>query len=1260
MTQDELLALIDQAAEEGWTELDLSGQGLTELPPEIGKLTQLETLILGRVEKWEVVDSKVQPLLTTNALTTLPTELSNLKNLKHLDLSGNPLGKIPQSAFQLVSLTSVWCVSTNLASIPACIGQLSNLTTLSLDSNQISEIPACIGQLSNLTELYLDSNQISEIPVCIGQLSNLTTLYLSSNQISEIPACIGQLSNLTTLSLSSNQISEIPVCIGQLSNLTTLSLYRNQISEIPVCIGQLSNLTELYLDSNQISEIPACIGQLSNLTELYLDSNQISEIPACIGQLSNLTELYLSSNQISEIPACIGQLSNLTTLSLSSNQISEIPACIGQLSNLTTLSLDSNQISEIPACIGQLSNLTTLYLYRNQISEIPACIGQLSNLTTLSLDSNQISEIPACIGQLSNLTTLSLSSNQISEIPACIGQLSNLTELYLSSNQISEIPACIGQLSNLTTLYLSSNQISEIPACIGQLSNLTTLYLYSNQISEIPACIGQLSNLTTLYLYRNQISEIPACIGQLSNLTTLYLSSNQISEIPACIGQLKSLEKLDLENNEIEACPNWLENLPNLKTLDLRRNPLPISPEVLGPTKLSDDPGPIEAIFNYLNKLHSDEVKPLNEAKLLLVGQGSVGKTSLVRQLIDGSFNANEPQTDGLKVYKWGVHVNAKDVRLNVWDFGGQEIYHATHQFFLTKRSLYLLVCNCRTSEDENRIEYWLKLIQSFGGASPVIIVGNKKDEQPLDINRKALQQKYPNICAILETSCQTGDGIQDLRAAITREVGKLHDVYNLLPLSWFQVKEQLEAMEKDFITYNEYIGICHQNKISEEPNQEQLINLLHNLGLVLNFRDHAFLQSTNVLNPDWVTQGIYALLSDETLKTQSKGILIDDDLSRVLSPERYPVDRHRYLTELMQEFQLCFALPNCPNPKFLIPGLLPKDEPDDTSLRGDTLEFQYHYRILPESVLSRFIVLAHEKIHNQTCWRSGVMLEYREGDEIYNIARIRADPEDKKIFISVSGREPTRRVFLSLIRDTFTKIHRSFADLEVTEWVPVPGYPDHPPLDYQELLGLEAMGELDYPIGKLRIKVNLRQLLNGYESLKSRQHKRFANREERWFQEEGLSRRIEIVNNIYNTNQQKQGDYQPVTEITNNNQRANIANLVNEAKDSAQVTASNFTQTSGTSTADLLKIINNLRQTATQFPQDVQEDIIIDIEDVEEEIKKTAEQRNIPRLKKRLAALVTAASMIAGSVAAANEFADDVIDLGSKVGIELQLPSAP
>jgi internalin A len=137
---------------------------------------------------------------------------------------------------------------------------------------------------------------------------------------------------------------------------------------------------------------------------------------------------------------------------------------------------------------------------------------------------------------------------------------------------------------------------------------------------------------------------------------------------------------------------------------------------------------------------------------------------------------------------------------------------------------------------------------------------------------------------------------------------------------------------------------------------------------------------------------------------------------------------------------------------------------------------------------MSRFIVLSHEQIHEQICWRSGVMLAYCEGSEVYNIARIRADSEDRKISISVSGIEQTRRSHLSQIRAIFNKIHNSFADLAVTEYVPVPNHPDHPPLDYQELLGLEAMGDQTVTIGKLRLRLNLRQLLDGYDSYDSRQ----------------------------------------------------------------------------------------------------------------------------------------------------------------------------
>jgi internalin A len=114
------------------------------------------------------------------------------------------------------------------------------------------------------------------------------------------------------------------------------------------------------------------------------------------------------------------------------------------------------------------------------------------------------------------------------------------------------------------------------------------------------------------------------------------------------------------------------------------------------------------------------------------VGPGGVGKTSLVNRLLFDRFDRDEKKTDGIHIYEWRLRLpGSDDVRLNLWDFGGQEIMHATHQFFLSRRSLYLLVLEGRQSAADADAEYWLKLIESFGAessgeVSPVLVAMNK------------------------------------------------------------------------------------------------------------------------------------------------------------------------------------------------------------------------------------------------------------------------------------------------------------------------------------------------------------------------------------------------------------------------------------------------------------------------------------------------------------------------------------------------------
>ncbi len=461
---------------------------------------------------------------------------------------------------------------------------------------------------------------------------------------------------------------------------------------------------------------------------------------------------------------------------------------------------------------------------------------------------------------IDRVTKLSLRGKGLRKLLPEIQQLTHVTWLDLSQNQLTTLPAEIGQLTQLSTLFLSHNQLTRLPAEIGQLTNLTRLYTSENQLITLPAEMGQLAQLTTLVLRSNQLITLPAEMGQLAQLTTLDLKGNRLTTLPAEMRQLTQLSRLDLSRNQLGRLPAEVVQLTNLRYLNLTDNPIPLPPEILEKTHKP------ATISNYYRQLQAGQKQALNEAKMLLVGQGSVGKTSLVKRLIKDHYDPHERKTDGINIQSWSIRVNRQDIRLNVWDFGGQEIMHATHQFFLTKRSIYLLVVDARMGEEENRIEYWLKIIQSFSGDSPVIIVGNKVDEQPLDLDRRGLQTKYKNIKAIIETSCQTGQGLDNLRATIIKEVGELEHLHDQLALSWFAVKNKLAEMKKDFISYTQYKRMCRAQGIKDEASQRILIRFLHDLGIALNFQDDPRLEDTNILNPEWVTNGVYKILNNHEL----------------------------------------------------------------------------------------------------------------------------------------------------------------------------------------------------------------------------------------------------------------------------------------------------------------------------------------------------------------------------------------------------------
>ncbi|PXF55469.1 MAG: hypothetical protein C4B59_17435 [Candidatus Methanogaster sp.] len=160
-----------------------------------------------------------------------------------------------------------------------------------------------------------------------------------------------------------------------------------------------------------------------------------------------------------------------------------------------------------------------------------------------------------------------------------------------------------------------------------------------------------------------------------------------------------------------------------------------------------------------------------------------------------------------------------------------------------------------------------------------------------------------------------------------------------------------------------------------------------------------------------------------------------------------------------------------------MIPDLLTKEEPY-TGEWNDILAFQYHYDVLPGSIISRFIVRMHSSVCEHTYWRSGVVLEDKVSG---NKALVKADKEDKKIYVRVSGREQTRRTLLGIIRSNFDHIHETIPGIEPEEKVPLP---DHLEIvvDYRHLLVLEENNKGNFiPEGHSE-EVNVKELLNGVE----------------------------------------------------------------------------------------------------------------------------------------------------------------------------------
>ena len=377
-------------------------------------------------------------------------------------------------------------------------------------------------------------------------------------------------------------------------------------------------------------------------------------------------------------------------------------------------------------------------------------------------------------------------------------------------------------------------------------------------------------------------------------------------------------------------------------------NPLPSLPSGLA----ADG----DAVLDFLKGL-AEGPEPCNEVKTVLVGEGKAGKTSLLHRLTDNEFIPNRPETLGLEIGCYDLEPpdgNGHTLHLNVWDFGGQDDYRSTQQFFFTPQALYVFLWNRRFNVDASNVRRWLSLVNKRAGSAKVLMIathcfeGGKSSPhqfKPHDIAR--LDRAFPGMLlpGILEIdsagpphSPDPPYHIEELKARLYAEANEVHGRYNVqLPSKWMEARNKVLARKTTHIEFADFKADCAACGVIGSA-ARSLLDMLARQGRLVNYGADPKLRDVVVLNAEWLMKAFAAVRRDrceppeafavlpnaERPARNRAGFLHRDRLAHIWTD--YPRDKHDLLLRLMIRHGLSYKITD---DEWLIPELVPSEQPD-------------------------------------------------------------------------------------------------------------------------------------------------------------------------------------------------------------------------------------------------------------------------------------------------------------------------------------------
>ncbi len=595
------------------------------------------------------------------------------------------------------------------------------------------------------------------------------------------------------------------------------------------------------------------------------------------------------------------------------------------------------------------------------------------------------------------LQALNLSNNKLEtlDIPDRFAQLQ---QLEISGNEGLKTLTFSAGLPNLERLILRDNNIQKLEFPEG-FAKLHYLDASRNEMGEV-SFAEVLATLEFLNLSENLLTKVIFPKG-FTNLKYLYLFKNKPLTKLRFGSAPRQLEVLHLDYCALEELPHNLISFNGLQTLYLHENPLPDIPKAT--RKGEEAENSCEDIMNYLRE-YSKGTRVNERVKIILVGNGRVGKTSMFRRLKGQPFREAEKFTHGVKLGELDKRqlpdVITPELQANVWDFGGQEIFYATHQFFLTEEALYILAwtdeANVMAYRERDKaelpqdkkfqsVEYWLENIRHHGGEQcPVLMVQTHYDQKITAINAKDYLDDYEIIS--LNFSACTDEGLSVLKQNITNCINNKIPFFGKdYPITYDNVMGAIERLDPSInkIT-REYFEdeICKSAGIT--PGAETtVLDFLRKTGTVVWFKGIKLLEETIFVKPNWLTKQVYRLINNELEALEGE---MDEQYIKSWLPDFGEKEREQFI-ELLKNFRLIFQ-PQNQEGIFITPQYLPKSLTGKPRKALAFIEanlahiFSFHFpKFLPDNVIVNFLC-QYGPFSNDLYWKNGICFKNEFGQD--------------------------------------------------------------------------------------------------------------------------------------------------------------------------------------------------------------------------------------------------------------------------------------